>query len=159
MSEQTQLYGRFGPFELAEINVARTQADLEDPRMEGFVSRLDAINALAETSPGFVWRLQDESGNATSFRPYDDERVIINVSVWASVETFRQFVYRSAHGEMVRNGRQWFEPASEEQIAMWWLPAGERPTLDEAVERLAQLRKHGPSSRAFHFAKPFPPPE
>ena len=121
--------------------------------------RAPSINAAAEASLGFVWRLQDDSGNATSFRPFDDDRVLINVSVWASVESFRDFVYRSAHGGMVRDGRRWFEPASTEQIAMWWVRVGERPTLEDAVERLEQLREHGPSARSFHFAKQFPAPE
>lgn len=146
-------------FELAEINVARMHTDVEDPRMAGFVSRLNEINAMAEASPGFVWRLQDDSGNATSFRAFDDDRILINVSVWTSVESFREFVYRSAHGDMVRDGRKWFEPPSAEQIAMWWISAGQLPNLEEAVERLEQLRKHGPSADSFHFAKQFAAPE
>jgi hypothetical protein len=127
--------------------------------MEGFRSQLDPINALADRSPGFIWRLQTEDGNATAIRPYDDELMAINMSVWESLDALQQFVYRSAHIGPLRDRKQWFEPMEGPILALWWIPAGHIPTIDDAKERLEHLRQHGPSSYAFTFRAPFPSPD
>lgn len=137
--------------QLAQLNVARLRAPLDSPVLRDFVDGLDPINALAEASPGFVWRLQTEDGDATAVRAYDDDLVIINLTVWASVEALADFVYRSTHTEFLRRRREWFEKPTEDIYCMWWVEDGVRPTVPEAVERLAHLRAHGPSDFAFTF--------
>ena len=128
--------------------------------MEGFRRQLDPINALADASPGFVWRLQTEDGNATAVRPYpDDDLMAINMSVWESLEALQQFVYRSAHVGPLRDKRQWFEPLTGPILALWWIPAGHVPTVEEAVDRLAHLAKHGPTPHAFTFRTASPAPD
>ena len=127
--------------------------------MRGFVERLDEINALADGSPGFVWRLQTEAGNATYLRPYDDERILINLSVWETVEDLRDFVYGGKHAEVLRQLGDWFEKLEAPVVALWWVPAGHIPSIDEAKERLAHLQERGPTPFAFSFRAPFPPHE
>jgi hypothetical protein len=146
-------------FHLAQVNIGRMKAPIDDPIMEGFRSQLDPINALADKSPGFVWRLQTEEGNATAIRPYDDERMAINMSVWESLEALQAFVYKSAHVGPLRDRREWFEPMAGPILAMWWIPAGHIPTVAEAKARLQDLHEHGPSAEAFTFRKPFPAPD
>jgi heme-degrading monooxygenase HmoA len=146
------------PFELAQFNVARCRWPLEDPRMAGFVDYLDELNGLGDRSPGFVWRLQDESGSATSIRPYDDPEVIVNLTVWESPEALRDFTYRSAHAERFRRRREWFEPMDGPILVLWWVPAGERPTPLEGRARLDRLISQGPTEHAFTFARRFDPP-
>ena len=146
-------------FHLAQVNIGRLRAPLDDPIMEGFRSQLDPINALADRSPGFVWRLQTDEGNATSIRPFDDERMAINMSVWESLEALQHFVYRSAHVGPLRDRTQWFEPIPGPILALWWIPAGHVPTVAEAQDRLRDLSEHGPSPHAFTFRMPFPPPD
>ena len=144
---------------LAQVNIGRFRAPLEDPIMEGFRTALDPINALADTSPGFVWRLQTEDGNATAIRPYGgDSLMAINVSVWESIAALQQFVYKSRHVETLRARQQWFEPIEGPILALWWIPAGDVPTVAEAVDRLEHLKMHGPSPHAFTFRTPFPEP-
>ena len=126
--------------------------------MHGFTSRLDEINAIAEASPGFVWRLQTEAGDATGFRPYQDDRVLINLSVWESVDVLEGFVYRSKHAELVREGRRWFEPLEGSSLALWWTPAGHLPAVEEAVSKLDRVNREGPSPEAFTFRERFPAP-
>ena len=147
-------------FHLAQVNIGRLRAPIDDPIMEGFRTQLDPINALADRSPGFVWRLQTEDGNATAIRPYaDDDRMAINMSVWESLEALQQFVYRSAHVGPLRDRKQWFEPIEEPILVLWWVPAGHIPTIAEAKERLDHLKAHGPSPEAFTFRVPFPAPD
>lgn len=146
-------------YHLAQVNIARMRAALEDPIMAGFVERLDEINALADRSPGFVWRLQTEAGNATYLRPYDDDRILFNFSIWESVETLRNYVYKTAHAELLRQRRDWFEQFAGVFIALWWVPQGHVPGIDEAKKRLAWLEEHGPSQFAFNFKNVFPPDE
>jgi hypothetical protein len=147
-------------YHLAQANIGRIRAPLEDPIMEGFRSQLDPINALADRSPGFVWRLQTEDGNAMAIRPVaDDERMAINMSVWESLEALQQFVYRSAHVGPLRDRKQWFEPIEGPILVLWWIPAGHVPTVAEALERLQHLKQNGPSPDAFTFRTPFPPPD
>lgn len=146
-------------FHLAQVNIGRIRAPLDDPIMEGFRSQLEPINALADRSPGFVWRLQTEDGNAMAIRPDPgDDRMAINMSVWESLAALQQFVYQSAHVTTMRDRRQWFEPIEGPLLALWWVPAGHIPTVAEALERLRWLEERGPSPEAFTFRKPFPPP-
>jgi hypothetical protein len=146
-------------FHLAQANIGRFRAPIDDPIMEGFRSQLDPINALADSTPGFVWRLQTEDGNATAIRPYDDQLMAINISVWESLESLQHFVYKSAHVAPLRDRKQWFEPSEGPILVLWWVPAGHIPTVDEAKERLEVLRARGPSPDAFTFRKPFPAPD
>ena len=147
-------------FHLAQVNIGRFRAPIEDPIMEGFRTQLDPINALADRAPGFVWRLQTEEGNATAIRPYaGDDLMAINLSVWESLEALQQFVYRSPHLETLRARKQWFETIDGPILALWWIPAGHIPTVAEAQERLQHLKEHGPTVQAFTFRTPFPAPD
>jgi hypothetical protein len=143
--------------ELAQINVARLKAPIDHPDTAEFVANLDGINALAETSPGFVWRFQTDDGNATSVHPTGDELVIVNLSMWTSVEALSDFAYRSGHTAFLRRRAEWFERATEPVVALWWEPAGSRPDEHEGMARLAHLRTHGPSAHAFTFRDQFDP--
>ncbi|GAB4414365.1 MAG: DUF3291 domain-containing protein [Anaerolineae bacterium] len=145
-------------YHLAQVNIGRILAPLDDSIMAGFVARLDEINALADGTPGFVWRLQTEEGNATDLRPYDDDRILVNMSVWESLEDLKAYVYKSAHAEVMRQRRQWFEKFEGMYMALWWVKAGHMPTVAEAKRRLEYLSEHGPSAHAFTFKQPFPPP-
>jgi hypothetical protein len=149
-----------GKYHIAQVNIGRVKAPVEDPIMAGFMARLDEINALAEGSPGFVWRLQTDAGNATYFRPYpDDDSVLINMSVWETIESLRHYVYKTAHAELLRQREAWFEKFSGTYMVLWWVPVGHRPGMDEATQRLAHLEKHGPTQFAFRFKKTFEPDE
>lgn len=145
-------------FQLAQANVARARYALEDPRMAGFTNRLEQINALAEGSPGFVWRYVDESGNATDTRVLDDPDRIFNMSVWESLEALAQFAYRSDHRELLRARHDWFHPADAPMLALWWVPAGHRPSVAEGEQALWRIQRAGPSAPAFDFAHRFDPP-
>jgi hypothetical protein len=145
---------------MAQFNIGRFRAPLDSPLMEGFRRQLDPINSLADASPGFVWRLQTEEGNATAIRPYDgDELMAINLSVWESLPALQRFVYQSHHVDALRARAQWFEPIEGPILVLWWIPAGHLPSVAEAQERLAYLAKHGPTPHAFTFRTPFPAPE
>ncbi len=144
-------------FHLSQVNIGRARGDMTDPIMAGFVARLQEINALADESPGFVWRLQTEDGDATAVRPYGDTGILINLSVWADLPSLRTYVFRSAHVEVMKRRREWFERFDRIYVALWWVPAGHRPTPAEAVARLAHLEQHGPTGFAFTFADPFGP--
>jgi heme-degrading monooxygenase HmoA len=143
---------------LAQVNVAIVQAPLDSPQLAGFVAALEPINALADHSPGFVWRLQTEDGDATSIRPFEDERVMVNLSVWESLESLRAFVYASRHLDVMRHRREWFHRMTDPYLALWWVPAGAIPTVAEAKERLELLARQGPTAGAFTFRVPFPEP-
>jgi hypothetical protein len=141
---------------LAEVNIGRVKAPLDDRSMAGFVARLAEINALADASTGFIWRLQGAEGNATYLRPFDDDRILFNLSVWESVEHLRAYTYGSAHAELMRQRHDWFERFDGVSIALWWIQAGRVPTVEEAKARLEHLSVHGPTPFAFTFEKPFP---
>ena len=145
-------------YHLAQINIAQMLAAIDDPIMAEFVAQLPPINALADQSPGFVWRLQSESGDATSIKIYDDELIIINITVWESVEFLREFAYRSAHVGVMRDRKRWFEIFDDPYYALWWIPAGELPSTEEGKERLDHLRENGDSAFAFSFKNVFPKP-
>ena len=142
-------------WQLAQVNIGRVRGQMTDPIMADFVAQLPAINALADQSLGFVWRLQTEDGDATAFRPYDDPTILINMSVWTDLDSLRGYVYRSAHAPVMRRRREWFERFQGVYVVLWWVPAGHRPSLAEAVERLAHLEAHGPTPYAFGFRQPF----
>jgi hypothetical protein len=144
---------------LAQVNVALLAAPLDSPRLAGFVAQLDAVSAVADGAPGFVWRLQTEDGDATSIRAFDDDRILVNMSVWANVEALGEFVYRSRHIDVLRRRREWFDRMATSYLVLWWIPAGTLPTVDEARRRLDLLDRRGPSPDAFTFKVPFPPPD
>ncbi|MGJ3252240.1 MAG: DUF3291 domain-containing protein [Elainellaceae cyanobacterium] len=145
-------------YHLAQINIGTIRAPLDNPIMADFVAQLDVINAIADHSPGFVWRLiGNQDNDATSFRPYDDDRILINLSVWESIEAFIAFVYRSQHGHIMRDRHLWFEKSDQPILALWWVPAGHLPTVEEAKARLDHLRQHGATPYAFSVRTLFPP--
>ena len=142
-------------YHLAQLNIARLQAPLDSPRLAQFVAALEPINALADKSPGFVWRLQTEEGDATSIRAFDDEMLLVNMSVWQTLEALSDFAYRSDHRAVMLRRREWFERPADIYLVLWWVPAGHTPTVDEARERLDMLRSRGPTADAFTFNAPF----
>jgi GNAT superfamily N-acetyltransferase len=143
--------------QLAQLNIARLLAPLDDPRLEGFVNNLDRVNALGDASPGFVWRLQTDDGDATALRPFPDPDIIVNLTVWESVESLRAFAYRGEHLGVFKQRREWFEERIEPMVVLWWVAEGHIPGVDEAKERLEFLRRHGPSPWAFPFSALQPP--
>ena len=143
---------------LAQLNIARLRAPIDDPLIADFAGALVEVNALADAAPGFVWRLQTEEGDATSVRAFDDDAVIVNLSLWASLEALGDYVYRSDHTAFLRRRAEWFERMSEASVVLWWVPAGHLPDTAEAVERLEHLRAHGPTPEAFTFRQPFAAP-
>jgi hypothetical protein len=142
---------------LAQLNVARLLEPIDAPASAEFVAALDPINARADAAPGFVWRLQDDSGNATHILTTPDPLFIVNLSVWESLDALREFVYDSDHTPFLRRRREWFEKPSEAFLVLWWVPAGHVPTTDEALDRLATLRANGPTPDAFTFRETFSP--
>ncbi len=146
-------------YHIAEVNIARIKGPMDGPVMAGFVARLDEINALADRSPGFVWRLKTAEGNATYLRPYDDDRILINMSVWQTVEQLQHYVYGTAHRELLRQRQDWFDKFVGAYLELWWVPAGHIPSIDEAKKRLAYLDKYGPSQFAFTFKNIIQPDE
>ncbi len=146
-------------FELAQLNVGTIKGPMDSPVMADFAANLDRINALAERSPGFVWRLQTEEGNATAIRPFEDANMLVNMSVWRDVESLNEYVYRTAHMEILRRRREWFERMDEAFLVLWWVPKGHRPNVTEAIAKLDLLRSRGPTAEAFTFRQPFPAPD
>ena len=141
-------------FNLAQVNIGRARGEMTDPVMADFAAALPAINALAERSPGFVWRLQTDEGDATAIRPYEDNRILINLSVWTDLSALRGYVFGSDHAAYLRRRREWFERFEKVYVALWWVPAGHRPSGTEAVERLAHREANGPTAHPFGFATP-----
>jgi len=137
---------------LAQLNISRMLAPtINHPIMADFVAQLDSINQLAENTDGFVWRLKGEGNNATDFRPFDDERIIVNMSVWESLEQLQTFVFRTMHAQVMKDRRKWFEKPDQLTTVLWWIPAGHIPTVEEAKERLSYLNQFGPGPNAFTF--------
>ena len=145
-------------WQLAQVNIGRLRAPVDHPMIKDFVDNLDAVNALAEASPGFVWRLTGEGNNATDLQPYEDPLMAINMSVWTDIQSLGAFVYRGDHVQIMRRRKEWFEHMDVFMV-LWWVPAGHRPTIDEAKSRLALLEQHGPTPSAFTFKAPFPSPD
>ena len=144
-------------YHLAQVNIATMKYPLEDERMAGFVNRLDEINALAEKSEGFIWRLKDETGNATEISAFTDPMIIVNMSVWENVEQLKNYVYKSLHVEVMRSRKEWFHLMKEAYYVLWWIPAGHMPTVEEAKIKLKLLQEKGPTAEAFDFKRPFEP--
>ncbi len=144
-------------YELAQLNIAQMRTPIDAPEMAGFVANLDRINALAESAPGFVWRLQSDEGNATAFRPFGDS-TLVNMSVWSSVDALSDYVYKSAHVEIMKRRKEWFDRMQDAYTVLWWVPAGHRPDEAEAMLRLQTLRAMGPTDKAFTFKQNFPAP-
>jgi hypothetical protein len=142
---------------IAQINVARMLHPLDDPRMAEFVDNLERINAIADASPGFVWRLQDEAGDATSFRPLAPD-LLINMSVWQTIDDLRAYVYGTDHADFLKNALNWFYKPDEARLALWWAPAGTIPAVEDGLERIERLRADGPTEFAFSFKQRFPMP-
>ena len=145
-------------YHLAQLNIAVIKAPLDSPIMAEFVANLDRINALAEATPGFVWRLKTEAGDATALRPLGDD-TIVNLSVWSDIAALQRYVYQSAHVEFMRRRRAWFERMTSAYLALWWIPAGHEPSIPEALARLDTLRRRGPTPAAFTFRQAFPAPD
>lgn len=145
-------------FHVAQLNIATVRAPVDHPSMIGFTSRLDEINALADAADGFVWRLQTDEGNATSIAAFDDPSVIVNLSVWESIEHLHAFTYRSEHRELLRGRAEWFHPRTGQHQVLWWLPEGYLPGIEEAQARLTHLDTNGPTPVAFTFVHRFDPP-
>jgi len=145
-------------YQLAQLNIGNLAAPLDSPQLKDFVDNLGRINALAESSPGFVWRLVGDGNDATSLRPLGDN-VLVNMSVWRDVTALKDYVYRSAHTQVMKRKREWFTRMSEAHMVLWWVPAGHQPTIAEAVARLNLLRERGPSPEAFTFGEAFKAPD
>jgi Domain of unknown function (DUF3291) len=143
-------------FQLAQINIAKLLAPIDSPLLADFVADLDKINAIAESSKGFVWRLKDETGNATDFNPFQDETLIVNMSVWESVEDLKNFAYRTEHVEVFMKRAKWFERPTSAHMALWWIPENVFPTAETGRDRLFHLREFGESLTAFSFKNVFP---
>ncbi|MFZ3359818.1 MAG: DUF3291 domain-containing protein [Xanthobacteraceae bacterium] len=136
---------------LAQLNIGRFRYPTDDPRMADFMNNLALVNGLADRSAGFVWRLQDDSGNATAFRPFPDPQMAVNLSVWESVEALERFVYLTLHKRFYGRRDEWFEKLDSPHSVMWWVPEGHRPSVIEAKQRLESLAAHGPSEHAFDW--------
>lgn len=147
-------------YQLVQLNIGIIKGPIDSPVMAEFVANLDRINALAERSPGFVWRLQTEEGNATAIRPYpENENMAVNLSVWTDVDSLRRFVFQSAHVDIMRRRSEWFLKMDEPFLVLWWVPTGHIPTIQEAKEKLELLRRRGPAAEAFTFREAYPPPD
>src|SRR4051794_5609634 len=144
---------------VAQLNVGHAVAPLDTPQLADFMAWLDGINALAEQSHGFVWRLQGENGNNTGLKVDDNPLFIVNMSLWESIEDLHAFTYRSVHKTVFARRYDWFERAGGPNLVMWWVPAGTIPSVDTALVRLRRLAELGPTPEAFTFKTPFPPPD
>ena len=143
-------------YELAQVNVSRLRFPLDSPELKDFVDALDPVNASAEAADGYVWRLQSEGGDATDIKVFGDDWLIINLTVWRDTNALTAFMYQGQHREMLARRREWFEKVAEAMTALWWVPAGHRPTVAEAEARLLHLRANGPTPYAFTLRTSFP---
>lgn len=139
------------PYHIAVFNIARMLGEIDSPVMQEFADNLDPINALGEQSPGFVWRLKSDNGNATSIRIYDDPYMIVNLSVWETIDSVFQFTYYTAHTDYFRRRREWFEKFDLPLLTLWWVPVGHEPTALESKARLEYFQEHGATPHAFTF--------
>lgn len=146
-------------YHVAQYNIAKMRAPLDDPIMASFVARIDELNHLADRTPGFVWRLRDESDNSTALRLYEDELIVINMSVWDDIDALHAFAYRSDHGPAYAARHDWFAPIEGHTLVLWWVPAGHEPPPQEGKDRLELLRRCGPTPEAFTLKVRFPAPE
>ena len=146
------------PCHLAQCNIGRVLAPLDSPHLAEFVAALEPINRMADEAPGFVWRLQTEAGDATAIRAFDDDMLLLNMSVWQTIDALAEFTYRTPHRDVMRRRRQWFERLTDAYLVLWWIPAGTLPTVADAKVRFERLRRDGPSPEAFTFQSPFRSP-
>jgi hypothetical protein len=141
---------------IAQLNISKMiGVNIDDPIMKDFVAQLDEINLLGEQSKGFVWRLKSDDGNATSYNPYSDDRIIVNFTIWETVEDLKDFVYNTAHRLVMKDRKKWFENLGQPSYVLWYVDADKMPTINEAVERLTYLQNNGASSYAFDFKNIF----
>ena len=146
-------------YQLAQINIAQMiGVNIDDPIMNEFVDNLDKVNELAEDSPGFIWRLKDESNNASNFNPFNDEQIIINISVWETIESLENFTYKTFHTDFLKRRKEWFKKYGKAHYALWWIKNEAYPTVEESIERLKLLQLNGSSESAFNFKTKFPNP-
>jgi hypothetical protein len=145
-------------YQLAQLNIADSRGARDDKIMKGFVDRLDEINAIADSSAGFIWRLQTEDGDATTIQAFDDPLLLVNLSVWNDIDSLKNFVYKSLHVELIQDRDAWFKKMRASHQALWWIPEGHIPSVEEAKEKLAYLQANGPSEVAFTFSRSFDPP-
>ena len=148
-----------GEWNLAQINIGRLTAPQGDPRVQPFFDALDRVNALADAAPGFVWRLQDESGNAMGISYSPDPLLAVNMSVWRDADSLFDFVYRSAHTPVMARRRDYFQRFDGAYQALWWVEAGSVPTVQDGLSRLWLLDRFGPCPQAFTFKARFPSPD
>jgi hypothetical protein len=144
-------------YHLAQINIANSRGARDNKIMKGFVDRLDEINGIADSSPGFIWRLQTEEGDATAIQAFEDPLLLVNLSVWEDIDSLKSFVYKSLHVELIQDRDAWFKKIQEAHQALWWIPEGHVPSVEEAKEKLGYLQANGPSEIAFTFSKSFEP--
>ena len=147
-----------GAHHLAQLNVAKMRGAGDSELMASFMAQLDEVNSVADAASGFVWRLQTDDGDATSIQAFEDDRILVNMSVWESIQALRDYAYAGRHLEVLRNRREWFEGYGGPYTVLWWVPAGHQPTVDEAKQKLAHLEEHGPTAEAFTFQQPFEAP-
>lgn len=147
-----------GNYHLAQLNIANAVATMESPEMEGFVARLDEIHDLADNAEGFIWRWESETIDSSVVDVFGDPLLLVNLTLWESVETLKHFVYKTIHVELIRDREAWFSKMPEMHQVVWWVPEGHTPSVTEAKERLDKLRADGPTEAAFTMAKPFPKP-
>lgn len=140
---------------LAQLNIAKAKYALNAPEIKEFVDNLEPVNLIAERSTGFIWRLQDESGDATNIQAFDDPNIIVNMSIWDSIDSLKNFMFRTHHRDFLRRKQEWFHNIDKDSYVLWWIPKGHIPTLAEAVEKLEHLRKHGDTPAAFSFKSNF----
>jgi hypothetical protein len=146
-------------YQLAEINIARMKGvTIGDPVMKEFVDNLDKVNEIAENSDGFVWRLKEQDNNATNLNPYNDEQIIVNFSIWDSIETLEHYMYKTFHSEFLKRRKEWFQTFGQVSTAMWWVKKGEVPDITEAMEKLDYLQKNGASEIVFNFRQKYTKP-
>jgi len=140
---------------LAQLNIAKAKYSLEAPEIKEFIDNLDPVNELAESSDGFIWRLKDENGDATSIKAFSDPKIIVNMSVWDSIDSLKNFMFRTHHRDFLRRKKEWFHNIPEDSYVLWWVPIGHIPSIEEAVEKLDFLRKNGDTENAFTFKSNF----
>lgn len=142
-------------YHIAQINIAQMLAPIDSDIMAGFVARLDEINGLAEQAEGFIWRLKGDDDNATAIRIFDNDMLIINLTVWETIEALHAFTYKTAHSELIKQKKDWFSALGKPHMALWWVKAGEIPRTEDAKVRLEYQQEHGATPYSFTFAKRF----
>jgi Domain of unknown function (DUF3291) len=146
-------------YNLAQINISKSKGLPDSPVMAAFMEKIDDVNAIAEGSTGFIWRLKSDDGNATSIQIFEDELIIVNMSVWESFEAFKGFVFNGLHAAMMRSRNEWFEKSDFSNLALWWIPEGHIPNTDEAKSKLEKIAAEGDTQEAFRFKNIFKAPE